>query len=577
MDSLSTLISNCIDYDFNKIILIIFILGFIFAIKNYLKINFSINKLKDLTHRNNENILGLSRQAKESKTNTNANDKLLENYKTNGDELIRKRIDLLENNKHNGSNIDLSSLSETFWTNLNSDFLFISLPKFISKGLILLGLLGTVGGLVISLSALEPVLNYMKEPNFTITEFQIKFTQHFSSALGGMDIAFTSSLVGIVLSIILTLLIIYNDGYLAKYCSSFDEFTQAKLIPLIMTKDEDQTKILIQKIDEMKKSFKNSAATLNETSNAFGTHIYNFGLYSQEINKGNKNLQKLLDDYYNNVINDIQARVSSLDTIQEKITNTLSNFEQISSMLKNIQETTSKTVEKAADSISDVNINLTKTCQKFDQLNNDFRKDQQNLLINLDNIANTLDSRFNHYDDISKQTITNLEALNISINTNKDSLSEYLTSLSNSHKENLTNYYNELLQNHSDKLDSQLKELYSQAMNELIAQLKTTDSTIQNLFDTYKTILDDINSIKDGFNSEEISNLILNTLNQKNTEIIDNMFNEKNKQHNFEKDKLVADQVKLCDLIEDLKKAKQEEINYHKKLFEYIEKGNGKN
>jgi len=168
--------------------------------------------------------------------------------------------------------------------------------------LIILGLLGTFLGLTISVSELVKILNntevadLINNPNY--------FVKGLVSAVGGMAVAFITSLFGIACSIILTILhIIFNAEEARETLMVNIEEYLDNTVALVVSKDKETEYTIMNKI-------------LRETFVEFG----------EKIEGTLRNTVETFGDKLSHVVMDVQLSSKTLDSTVDKFDLALRNF-----------------------------------------------------------------------------------------------------------------------------------------------------------------------------------------------------------------------------------------------------------
>jgi len=125
-----------------------------------------------------------------------------------------------------------------------------SIPKFISSILIMLGLVGTVLGLVISVKEIQPMIWGLEN----ISDFSTVTNMMFST-LSGMETAFSTTIAGLIGTILLSFFIFCLNKYLNHFITEFESFCIEKLSPLFnLIEEEDKMQSWFSRMEKLIKN-----------------------------------------------------------------------------------------------------------------------------------------------------------------------------------------------------------------------------------------------------------------------------------------------------------------------------------
>lgn len=173
-----------------------------------------------------------------------------------------------------------------------------AIPKTIPTIAVIIGFLGTVIGLFLAINEMPKIIdtvNIMKADSFKV----LLETMAFS--LTGMGIAFGTTLVGLTLSLTLT---ICNLGYRVlwgHYDSEFHEFLVLKLFPVFMSPEgENIIEYLVKTVEESREAMKTiqiSNARLLQSVNELSTNLKD---YNQENARMIQQVSRVVKEFVEN-------------------------------------------------------------------------------------------------------------------------------------------------------------------------------------------------------------------------------------------------------------------------------------
>lgn len=172
--------------------------------------------------------------------------------------VVWERIRNLEQVKENAGRFDRSSLSVVARSRFNSQMTFI---RYIAGILILIGLFGTLCGLTRAVSGLGSAVEKSQENKFKTSEAIDKFVgelrHELANTLSGMRMAFMTTLIGVLSTILLTGFISLLRREQLNFMADLESFTTTELLPKYLPQSDSSN---IEKISE---NFNESSISLH--------------------------------------------------------------------------------------------------------------------------------------------------------------------------------------------------------------------------------------------------------------------------------------------------------------------------
>lgn len=338
------------------------------------------------------------------------------------------------------------------------DYLCRILPNL----LLAFGLLGTFLGITINLAALSQTINQSNANDVSNLVSELK------KPLEGMSIAFSTSLIGIALSSVLTIFnSIWNTNF-AKYqlISSLEDYLDNIYLPQVQG-DTRLDKIVNRMVSQQDEFLTNFGETVRKAVEQ------SMGKVAKQIADGNKETTDLARQVYEK-FTDAAGTISSA---ANEFRSSMSELNITSQIFKQSAETFNQSEFPLKLSLATVD--LSNTQQKFSESATSLAATTEliiNALIEIENCSQTL---INLGEEINNTNRTSIQVLNLHHN-NQNILTEIIPQLqqgANSY-EKAVNKLDDLDQRVSDKVNS---------FDKLI-------TTIDQLLKTVKTYTNDVNT-----------------------------------------------------------------------------------
>lgn len=450
---------------------LIILLLFVIALSRFLKYHLTLKKeKKGLDH---------LRDIISKDESLTKEDLLIVTDKLNNETVVYKRLrTILELNRDN------AELSYEIIEKINEKFpLKISNYAFlISSSLISLGLLGTIIGLSYSLSEIQGAMSFK-----SITDFK----GDLESILAGMNTAFSTTILGLVFTLILLFILTYLRRFynnLSLETDSYFNTTIAKFF--IKQKSEYNYNSLIKSVTELTNQNKEVAK--------------NFIGATENISDS----QNVLIGVFENLRNSIQKiftanNIEDLHKYQEQIRLALENNNQISKNLKDSSESIAKktteniekitklveTIEKqntiVQNDLDQNRINYSKIevfVEKLEELNSTYKKDRTEIKNNIETISKKIEYLIPQLNNaisgikkaINEGLIQEITKSNQEVN---QKVSEKILQVTNNINE-LTNSFGQL----NKKIEEGINKVYKNTAEEIVKNLDTIQSKYEELF-----------------------------------------------------------------------------------------------
>lgn len=307
---------------FNIVILALFFFGVIITLKNLFKLKKADKWLEDLfngkTLKDTPQILShLSGTIKTNKT--------------------KKGFSLQQDTKH---------ILEITEDKIHSQK---TLPQYIVNTLVLLGLLGTFWGLIITIGSISGIINNINiDPNQSSTIMQT-LKSSFSEPIGGMSLAFSSSLLGLGSSLILSLILLISNLTHSNFYNKIEEilFGASEVGSENQYKDAEALSNAlpyITALTEQNAEILNKMIKVTEKNN--------------EINQKNIDSLKLASSYLMQTSVNVEKQLSTMNkalSTNEKLIPILQDLAEKQEPIFNLDEETTLQIKSINENIKDLN------------------------------------------------------------------------------------------------------------------------------------------------------------------------------------------------------------------------------
>jgi biopolymer transport protein ExbB/TolQ len=265
--------------------------------------------------------------------------------------------------------------------------------KFVTSILLILGLMGTVSGLAISIKHLAPAIQEaQKLADLT------KLATAMAQTIGGLQTAFNSTLVSIVATFIIALLVLIAQKLEGVYFHQLEYFTTYDLMPkILITSEMEANTLYLEAIETSAKDISDAAELLEISQDGISTiveglvtatkttqdrtvDLFNFVQkfsdsvanlmgYKDDIKITYDNIEKVLKDIKDNQITDQvigkivdKAIARSMSATNELTESVRATFKEDISGIAETSKKYAEVVEKAAESIKNFS---TENADKF--------------------------------------------------------------------------------------------------------------------------------------------------------------------------------------------------------------------
>lgn len=327
--------------------------------------------------------------------------------------------------------------------------------------LVSLGMLGTFVGILVSLS------------NFSLST-NISRASAIDDFIGGMFIAFASSVIGLFFSLVFRLFVEFrqkkikkNEKKEADVTDLLDKMTEVKDA---ISKDDDSS--LIYQMKSMRTDMNDKLKELQKS----------FDQFKSEMAENNV---KALVEAVNKVMEDFNAKINDkLGETFERLNSSVEQLVKWQDEYKNYLEEAKSRLEEAKEGINKVSSNLENISNSMESLPNKAQK-IEDIVISLGNQINTLEDRLAAFKDMREKAISampeiekNLENLTSNFGESVNILLDNIKSSSNEMKTSI------------EKQASQMTDLTKDI------SLKITESTQIMSSNMQKSINDSTGEIK---------------------------------------------------------------------------------
>ena len=175
---------------------------------------------------------------------------------------VKQRIDLLYRVRQIHS-LTIDLLDRLDYLEESKNYRFI---RFTANTLIILGLIGTVFGLAISVGEILPAIDNAKSiGNVT------KLAEAMANTMSGLQTAFNTTLVALACTFLLGLFTSFVQRRESKYVHDLEEFTTFELLPaLLISSDMEANSAYIDAINSSAKDIEKAANALQDAQSGIG-------------------------------------------------------------------------------------------------------------------------------------------------------------------------------------------------------------------------------------------------------------------------------------------------------------------
>lgn len=237
----------------------------------------------------------------------------------NRNTMVFERLKALQELRKTKSRVNVGVLQNLIEIQ-DSRYISSRLPSYIMTLAMLLGMLGTFIGLTILVSEITSQLNLdVIDKNDVNSQIKTSF-EKINNSLKGVGTAFTTTLMGLLCTIIVSALNFLQNQQKAKFFDLFEQFTVKELLPYTFP-DMEQEEVINAIKDQLRETFDKLNRTIDKNRKTLGTID---GLYQkfdtvvdtvkevmsagstaelhtvlQEMQGVNSNLNQIIDKYEN--------------------------------------------------------------------------------------------------------------------------------------------------------------------------------------------------------------------------------------------------------------------------------------
>ncbi|MGE5341245.1 MAG: hypothetical protein ACM3SY_07160 [Candidatus Omnitrophota bacterium] len=176
----------------------------------------------------------------------------------------------------------------------------LDIVKFSRDNLIVLGLLGTLVGLSLLVGNIDSVFNTIDSRNVKVLlDSFSKATQKMVNIIIPMQTAFSTSVAGLLGTLLLSSSMAILNGTRKKFFSCMESFFIVNLIPLLTTKDEagiaDDLKIAAEKLNDVTALLSGISGEISSDMENIHQIVDIFKISASGIIKSHENLLKLIE------------------------------------------------------------------------------------------------------------------------------------------------------------------------------------------------------------------------------------------------------------------------------------------
>jgi|GEM_PF-2011718 len=224
------------------------------------------------------------------------------------------------------------------------------LSRYFAGIFILLGLIGTVFGLSQSIINIQPILSQLKDVS-DLANISVAI----ASTLSGMKTAFSSTIAGLLATVILTFLNFLYSRYSASFLNRFESFTTLYLVPFFLIPNMGEASIrFADSVVKTAETLNNSTNPLLEVSGQLQGTVDRMNEFSKEFEA----VAQRYDEMVQKLSETQQTMVDLQQQINNRFSETVSQSEQI---LSKFQQDTGTLVTQSAAAAQQVAENITET------------------------------------------------------------------------------------------------------------------------------------------------------------------------------------------------------------------------
>lgn len=365
----------------------------------------------------------------------------------------------------------------------------IAIPKVVPSLAVFIGFLGTVLGLFLAISAMPEIFN---DPDFGGSDQSLDvLVNSMVSAMDGMSIAFGTTLVGLSVSLILTIGNLFYSIFWRGLDYDLHHLLNVKLFPIYNKPDDDNiVKALTEAVEESKNTMK-----LIEFSNR--KLIEGVQDLSRSMTRYNEKTERLVMQVFRAVEQFSESQKGNKDVfkaIQKLALEASNSYAKVEKLLNTAQQDRDAFLAYLQDSRNEIKEVSTLQHQAYEKTNQDFLAKQE--------------ASNQHF--LAKQEVSNEEFLtqqkqntDYILNTQKTLYKnqiDYFTNEQTKYQEVFEEMRNELLKNVKTEYQTKLKEFteHSESLCKNIKEIadNTTSSISKQVVKTNKSVRENVTQLK---------------------------------------------------------------------------------
>ncbi len=246
-----------------------------------------------------------------------------------------------------------------------------AVPRAIPALAVIIGFLGTVLGLFISIERMPDIFNATNLASDAAIK-ELVDTMVFS--LNGMSIAFGTTLVGLCVSLLLTLGNVFYKMSWAPYDHKFHKFLTLKLYPLFMAPDDENIiSHLLRAINELRET----ATTIERSNSRLLTSVNSLSDNMKDYNTENRKVLTNVSRAVNAFLESQQGNKDLFEAIKEMVQQANESYHRVSVLLDTSEQDRSAFLGYVQDSRDEIKEICTLQHQAYEKTNAAHLKNQQ--------------------------------------------------------------------------------------------------------------------------------------------------------------------------------------------------------
>jgi len=233
------------------------------------------------------------------------------------------------------------------------DYAFI---RFVTNVLLVLGLLGTVFGLSISIEQIMPAINNAKNLGSVTT-----LVEAMSATMGGLKTAFNATLAGLISTFILAAIVHVCQIFERSFIYDLEYFTTYELLPKILISTEIDAKTLyVEAIAKSSQDIAKAADVLERSRDGIGAIVSNLVHATEETSHRTTDLFNFVDKFRDSVSqligykDDINDTYKKIDDVLRSINDSQLTAKIIGEIVDQAISSSMKATSEASESVRDI-------------------------------------------------------------------------------------------------------------------------------------------------------------------------------------------------------------------------------